>query len=179
MLFYFMIKIALFGPESTGKTTLARQLAEHFDTIWVEEFARGYLLENGNRFEPQDVQPIAEGQLLAQKTAELRANRLLFLDTDLLTNALYSQWCFGEIPDWLAKMARENRPGLYLFLQTDLPWQPDELRTHGNQRDEQMRLWQWGLENFGGEWVAITGTGEKRLAAAISAVEAVFFVPKN
>ncbi len=169
-----MIKIALFGPESTGKTTLARQLAEHFQTVWSPEFAREYLLENGNRFERGDVRPIAEGQLLAQKAAEKRATFFLFLDTDLLTNALYSQWCFDEIPDWLAEMARENRPDLYLLLETDLAWQPDELRTHGNQRDEQMKLWKWGLAKFGCFWAPVGGAAENRLAAAISAVEAVF-----
>jgi NadR type nicotinamide-nucleotide adenylyltransferase len=170
--------IALFGPESTGKTTLARALAAHFETIWVPEFAREYLLENGNRFERQDVRPLADGQLLLQNEAEKRANKLLFVDTELLTNLLYSHWIFQEIPDWLDKMARENQPDLYLLLDTDLPWQADELRTHGDARNEQMRVWKWGLENYQCAWHLISGSPEKRLSDAISMIEKTFFAKK-
>jgi HTH-type transcriptional regulator, transcriptional repressor of NAD biosynthesis genes len=171
--------IALFGPESTGKTTLARQLAAHFDTVWIPEFAREYLIENGNRFERQDVRPIAEGQFLLQKEGEKRANKLLFVDTELLTNLLYSHWIFGEIPDWLDKMARENQPDLYFLLDTDLPWQADELRTHGDARGEQLHVWKWGLETYNCRWHPISGAPKKRLLDAISIIEKTFFGEKT
>lgn len=165
-----MLKICLFGPESTGKTTLARRLADHFQTAWVPEFAREFLLENGNVFTPAEVRPLADGQLLIQNAAISRANRVVFLDTDLLTNALYSQYCFGEIPDWLEKMAHENLPDFHFLLDTDLPWQADELRTHGNDRSAQMALWKWGLEHFGCRFELISGDHEVRFSKAVRLV---------
>ena len=168
-----MLKICLFGPESTGKTTLARCLADHFETVWVPEFAREFLLRNGNVFTPAEVRPLADGQLLSQKAAILQANRVVFFDTDLVTNALYSQYCFGKIPAWLDEMARENLPDFYFLLDTDLPWKADELRTHGEDRSAQMALWRWGLHRYGCRFELLSGDGEARFSKAVGRVNAL------
>lgn len=168
-----MLKICLFGPESTGKTTLARRLADHFETVWVPEFARDFLLKNGNVFTPAEVRPLADGQLFIQKAAILQAKRVVFLDTDLVTNALYSQYCFGEIPVWLDEMARDNRPDFHFLLDTDLPWKADELRTHGEDRSAQMALWRWGLDHFDCRFELISGDHEMRFSKAVAWVNSL------
>ena len=90
-----LIKVVLFGPESTGKTTLSRQLAEHYGTLWVPEYAREYLQEKWNReqktCEPKDLIPIAQGQIKMENEMTKKATNLLVCDTDLLETKVYSE----------------------------------------------------------------------------------------
>ena len=90
-----LIKVVLFGPESTGKTTLARELANHYQTTWVPEYAREYLQEKWNKeqktCEPHDLIPIAEGQIRLENDLTEKANKLLICDTDLLETKVYSE----------------------------------------------------------------------------------------
>ena len=88
------IKVVLFGPESTGKTTLSRQLARHYNSVWVREFARQYLQNKWNNerktCEPSDLLPIAKGQINLENELALKANKVLICDTDLLETKVYS-----------------------------------------------------------------------------------------
>ena len=90
-----VIKVVLFGPESTGKSTLSEQLADHYKTLWVPEYAREYLQEKWNReqktCEPQDLLPIAEGQMRLENEMTTRVTDLLICDTDLLETKVYSE----------------------------------------------------------------------------------------
>ena len=90
-----LIKVVTFGPESTGKTTLARTLAEHYETLWVPEFARDYLHEKFDRTgiicEYSDLLPIAKGQMRLENELAAKANRVLICDTDLLETQVYSE----------------------------------------------------------------------------------------
>src|SRR5262249_35956328 len=86
-------RVCLIGPQSTGKTTLARQLAEHFGAEWVGEYARQYVLEVARALTADDVPRIAEGQLASETAA--RGSPLLILDTDLLSTVVYSRFYYG------------------------------------------------------------------------------------
>ena len=83
-----IIKVVLFGPESTGKTTLSEQLARHYNTVWVREFAREYLQDKWNNerktCEPHDLLPIAAGQMSLENTLSKKASEILICVTDLL-----------------------------------------------------------------------------------------------
>ena len=90
-----LVKVVLFGPESTGKTTLSEQLARHYNTVWVAEYAREYLQTKWNNerrtCEPKDLLPIAEGQMKLENTLATMATDVLICDTDLLETKVYSE----------------------------------------------------------------------------------------
>ena len=94
-----LIRIVLFGPESTGKTTLSKQLAQYYNTLWVPEYAREYLQKKwnnkGKTCEPKDLLPIAEGQMRLENSLARKANKILICDTDLLETKVYSEVYYG------------------------------------------------------------------------------------
>ena len=107
-----IIKITLFGPESTGKSTLAQQLASHFETVWTPEFARNYLQEKWNKKNeictPQDLLPIAVGQTKLENDALLNANKYLFCDTNLLLTKVFSEIYYNFCDPVLDKAAKKH-----------------------------------------------------------------------
>src|SRR5699024_6196481 len=113
------------GPESTGKSTLARDLASHFDTRYVHEYARPLLDFKDGRFDWEDIERIARGQAAAEDALATRANRVLFCDTDPLSTTIWSDVFFGKCPQWVAKEAEKRRYDLYLLLDIDVDWVDD------------------------------------------------------
>lgn len=122
-----VLKIVLFGPESTGKTTLASQLARHYHTVWVREFARNYLQDKWNNerktCEAADLMPIAIGQMALENDLAQKANKVLICDTDILETLVYSETYYGGFvePD-LERAAIKNKYDLYLLTYIDIPW---------------------------------------------------------
>ncbi|MFC6998353.1 AAA family ATPase [Rufibacter roseus] len=166
-----MLKIAITGPESTGKSTLAAQLAQHYGAPWVPEYAREYLGKLGRPYEAQDLETIARGQLASWEEAMQRAPSLLFLDTELLVMKVWSEHAYGVCaPYILEQLARQN-VDLYLLLNVDLPWQPDPQREHPHLRDYFYNLYRKELEQMQVPFVEISGTQETRFLNAIEAVE--------
>jgi NadR type nicotinamide-nucleotide adenylyltransferase len=169
---YYVRRILLYGPESTGKTTLARQLAEHYRTEWVPEFARGYLDAEAAPCLYDDISHIAAGQQEAEETTARRADRLLFCDTDAITTTIYAHHFFGRCPLWVQRLADERRYDLVLFCDIDLPWMPDPLHRDSPHRREEFRdRFLNELHSRRISCVTIRGTGDSRLQAAVSAVE--------
>jgi NadR type nicotinamide-nucleotide adenylyltransferase len=168
-------RIAVFGPESTGKTTLARQLAEHFDEPWAPEFVRGFWDARGGNITEADLDAIARGQLAGEDAAAKGAKRLVFCDTELLTCVLWDDLLFpGACPPWVRAEADRRARGyaLYLFCDIDLPFSPDPQRCFPDQAGRMMgrRLWREALAARGLPLVEIRGEGERRKEAAIRAV---------
>src|SRR5690606_10932528 len=134
---YYVKRILIHGAESTGKTTLAHQLAEHYQTQWVPEYGRIYIeLRRDNHFDDfvyEDIAQIASGHLESEEEAARLANRLLFVDTDLMTTAIYSKHFFGKAPRFVERIANERRYDLYLLLDTDLQWADDPQRLTQDQ----------------------------------------------
>jgi NadR type nicotinamide-nucleotide adenylyltransferase len=125
---YFVKRVCIFGPESTGKSTLARNLAAHFDTVYVSEFARGLLNHKQGVCERSDIPLIARGQAAAEESLARKANRVLICDTDLLTTTIWSDVLFGECPDWMRDAAEQRTYDLYLLSDIDTPWIDDQQR---------------------------------------------------
>ncbi len=169
------LKIVLYGPESTGKSTLARQLATHFKTVKVDEFARGYLQEkydiSGEICAYEDLVPITIGQRLAENDAVSIANQFLFCDTDALETYVYSQVYFNKVPLEIKEAVRKSNYDLYLLLDVDVAWTPDDLRDKPDDRSEMFRSFEKGLLEFEKSYIIIQGTGKTRFTNALKAIQ--------
>ncbi|WP_430906082.1 AAA family ATPase [Maribacter sp. 2-571] len=166
-----ILKIVLFGPESTGKTTLSRQLAECYRTEWVPEYAREYLQRKWDKeqkvCEPEDLLPIAAGQMRLENEGTKKANKVLFCDTDLLETKVYSEaYYVGYCDPVLEKYALLNTYDLYFLTGIDVPWVKDDLRDKPLERAKMFDYFKSTLEKYQRNFVTLTGDKETRLATA-------------
>jgi len=169
-----MRRISLTGPESAGKSTLAAELAAHYGTAWVPEYARQYLEANGAAYTLADLEAIAHGQLAAEDAAASRAAGLLFCDTDLLVVKVWAENAFGTSPAWVLAALARPRYALTLLLAPDLPWAPDPLREHPDpaQRWHFYALYRQELVARGWPFAEISGPADDRLTQAVAAIKA-------
>lgn len=170
---YFLKRICVFGPESTGKTTLAAQLAQRFDTRWVHEYARPLLEPQGGECFEKDIPRIARGQMAAEDALARQANRVLICDTDVLTTTIWSQVLFGNCPAWIQEESERRVPDLYLLLDVDVPWVDDAQRHLPHKRREFWELCRDTLASRGRNWVEVSGDWSTRLSTATQAVESL------
>jgi NadR type nicotinamide-nucleotide adenylyltransferase len=169
-----MKKIVVIGPESTGKSTICRQLAEHYHTVWCPEYARQFLLENGKHYDYDNLLTIARGQLaLETKMAGKAENTLFFIDTDMYVMKVWSEFVFGKCHPWIIDQIVERHYDLYLLCNTDLPWVKDELREYPDleTRRRLYHIYRDIMINQDTPWTTISGNDETRLQQAIAAVE--------
>jgi HTH-type transcriptional repressor of NAD biosynthesis genes len=171
---YFARRIVIYGPESTGKSTLAEKLATHYQTVWVPEFARNYLDEKGAWVELSDIAKIAEGQIASEESLARQANRLLICDTELITTCVYSRHYFGECPAEVEQKADQRQYDLYLLLDIDVPFVADWQRPDANSREEFFDTFRGELERRGHRYTVISGSYEERFAQAVKAIDAIF-----
>ncbi len=178
-------KIVIIGPESTGKSTLCEQLAQHYETTWCPEFAREYLLTNGTNYEFDDLLTIARGQLALEDeyTARLEANSLpmleagghlpLFIDTDMYVMKVWCEFVFNKCHRFILDEILTRQYDLYLLCNVDLPWVQDELREYPDlhTRKKLYSIYKDIMINQPVPWVDISGNYEERLANAITAVD--------
>jgi NadR type nicotinamide-nucleotide adenylyltransferase len=169
------IKVVLFGPESTGKSTLAQQLAEHYQTVFVPEYSRIYaemkLLCN-QLLSKDDVVEIAEGQLKLETELESKANKILFCDTDLLETKVYSEMYYnGYCPPQLEDFAELKTCDLYLLTNVDVPWVADTIRNKPKARQQQFETFEATLKKYKKPYHLIKGNQEERLQKAIQIVD--------
>lgn len=170
---YFIKKIALIGPESTGKTTLASQLSEYFNTNWVPEYGREHFLLKEGKLTLDDISTIAYTQIEQEKEALLHANKLMFCDTDLIVTQIWSEIYFNECPDWIIDYNKTQRYDLYLLMNIDIPWIDDGTREFPNLREYHFNRLKEELERLGYPYKIISGSNNQRLKNAIAALEYV------
>lgn len=174
------LRIVLFGPESTGKSTLAEQLAKRFTGPWSPEYVREYWDTHGGVITPADLDAIARGQVAGEDKAlgiaSASGARLVFHDTDLLTCTVWDDLLFpGACPEWVrTEAARRARAcDLYLFCDTDMPWAPDPQRCFPDEEGRAMcrRVFLETLERTGARWARVYGNSEEREARAAAQVD--------
>ena len=178
-----IIKVVLFGPESTGKTTLSRQLAQHYKTVWTPEYARKYLQEKWNAerkiCEPSDILPIAIGQIKSENELAKNANRVLICDTDLLETKVYSEVYFdGTVDPMLDVYALKNQYDLYLLTYIDTPWEKDDLRDKPAEREEMFNVFEAALITYNRPYILLKGDEKSRLTAAINTIDELLNKPR-
>lgn len=168
------IKVVLYGPESTGKSSLAQELAKYYDTVYVKEFSRSYAetKEQYNlRLTKEDVLPIAIGQMQLENEALKNANRLLICDTDLLETKVYSEFYYnGFCPDLVKKYALENTYDLYFLTYIDTPWVADDIRDRPNSRIEMFNAFEQALVDYNKTYSIVKGRFEERLNMCITQI---------
>ncbi|WP_237276548.1 AAA family ATPase [Tenacibaculum ovolyticum] len=179
-----LIKVVLFGPESTGKTTLSGQLARHYNTVWAPEFAREYLQNKWNNerkiCEQQDIIPIAEGQIKLENDLAKKADKVLVCDTDLLETKVYSEEYYGGFVDpKLNKAAIENSYDIYFLTYIDTPWEADDLRDKPGERLEMFTAFENTLKKYNRPYILLKGDKETRLKKAVEIIDELLSKKEN
>ncbi len=173
-----IVKVVLFGPESSGKTTLSKHLARHYNTVWVPEYARDYLQNKWNNerktCEISDMLPIAEGQMKSENKLAKKADRILICDTDLLETKVYSEEFYeGFVHPDLEKAAIQNTYDLYLLTYIDAPWKKDDLRDRPELRPEMFIAFENALIKNQRRYVLLKGTKKERFETAVREIDEI------
>lgn len=171
-----MIRIALIGPESTGKSTLCEQLATHYHTKWVEEFSRKYIGNLNRNYIEEDVLFCIKEQLLLEKKTIENSAKIIFTDNEVINGKVWMMDKYSHCPEWIDDEIKNNPYDLYLLTYPDLPFIADEVRENGKRR---MYFYDWYkriLDENNFNYAIIKGTGPQRLAAAIKVIEENFFL---
>jgi NadR type nicotinamide-nucleotide adenylyltransferase len=177
---HFVRRVVVTGPESTGKTTLARDLASSFRTTWVPEFARGYLDARYAGQPPmsppcreEDIPEIARGQIESEERQARDAHRLLFCDTDLYLTVLYAEEYFAACPAWIREAASRRSYHLHLLLDVDVPWVNDPQRDLPHRRRGFFDRLRTELERDGRPYAVVSGPWDERRERATQAVRSI------
>src|SRR4051812_16224457 len=181
-----MKKIVVIGPESTGKSTLCEKLAAHYQTQWVKEYAREYLLKNGTEYSFENLLDVAKGQLSGEEAVINNRNvanlqhqtfnlQPIFIDTDMYVMKVWCEFVFGKCHHWILNRIVERKYDLYLLCNTDAPWVKDELREYPDliTRQKLYQHYKDIMVNQNVPWVDICGNYQERLEKAVAAVDAL------
>ena len=173
---YDCIRIVLFGPESTGKTTLTKLLATHYKTTWVPEYMREYLQKKWDKTKEictkEDLIPIAEGQIKLENEAAVSAGSILFCDTNVLELQVYSQYYFdGYSPAELISAVKECHYDFYFLTDIDVPWEADDLRDRPEDRSTLFCIFESELKKEKLPYQILNGTLQDRFGMAIIKIE--------
>lgn len=175
-----VFKVAILGAESTGKTTLCRDLAKHFKTLWVPEYMRSYLQnkwdKSGQTCSWEDLLPIAQGQIASENKLTLEVHQFaqseqtihyLFCDTSLFELMVYANWYYGDCPDALTEAALTHHYDLILLTEVDVPWVADDLRDSPHERDSITERFKNELNSHHKPFRRIGGDREQRVQQVV------------
>jgi len=167
-----MLKIAILGPESTGKTVLAEQLAAYFKSQWVPEYAREYVEKLASPYGFDDICNIAKRQIQKEKEVENQRTQTnyIFFDTELIITKVWFLYRFGKVPDFLTEQLDSGFFDFYLLCSPDLPWEPDPVREHGEDREFFFNWYKKEIEQTGKPYVIVDGFGIQRLQNALDSL---------
>jgi len=170
-------KFVVIGPESTGKSTLCSQLAKHYDTVWVPEYAREYLEKNGSNYTYDDLLTIAKGQIeLEDQISFLPRSGVrgpLFIDTDMYVMKVWCEYVFNKCHNWILNRVAERNYDGYLLCNTDLSWVKDNLREYpdAGTRNKLYHYYKDSMVNQSVPWVNIRGDYKERFEKAVNFME--------
>jgi len=163
-------KIVIVGPESTGKSTLAKKLAIYYDTCWVKEYAREYIDNLPIPYQKHDLSIIAKGQIESENNLIGQANRILICDTNLMVIKIWSEYKYGSCEEWILKEIHRRSYDLHLLTYIDIPWENDPQREHPDKRAYFYKIYKEELESQKFKYVEVKGGMDERLRCAVSAI---------
>ncbi|MDL5047630.1 ATP-binding protein [Oscillatoria amoena NRMC-F 0135] len=166
-------RIAIVGPECTGKTDLAMALARHYQTVWVPEYARNYINRLERPYTEADLLTIAQWQLFTEDSLSLQANRVLICDTDLTVIKVWSEHKYNRVDPEILAMMKARTYDLHLLTYIDIPWEDDPQREHPDKREYFFNRYRRELEQQGIRPVEIRGTRSARVARAIASIDRI------
>ncbi len=169
-------KIVVVGPESSGKTTLCKALATHYETSWIPEYARTYLEEKGSNYTYEDLEKIAKGQLHAEdeiKSHHTNSIEPVFLDTNLEVIKIWSHIVYGKCSHYVLNELSKRQYDFYLICKPDLNWTPDLLRENPEpeNRWKHYHMFVDAILHSNTPFAIIYGKGDDRFERALNAVE--------
>lgn len=164
-------RVCIIGPESTGKSTLAENLARHFGTVHVPEYAQQAIAGLKDEFGPEHIETFAKGQIESEDALAQKAEGVLVCDSDLLTTMMWSELLFNDCPDWIRDAADSRSYDLYLLTDIDVPWVADIHRVAEDTRPGFLQRCKTELESRGRDYVMISGNWDQRFDAAVAAIE--------
>ncbi|MCM1110953.1 MAG: AAA family ATPase [Clostridium sp.] len=165
-----MTTVCIYGPESTGKSTLTRQLAVHFGAPYVGEYAEEVIRRKNGRIEFSDMEEIVSGHDRLILEAKRQLPPILFVDTDAITSKIWSEELFGRVPDSIEEYIARQNFTRYLLLDIDLGWKDDIHRYRPDNRADFLRRCRYELDRRGRRYDIIRGSGPARLEAALAAL---------
>jgi nicotinamide riboside kinase len=157
-----MNNLVFTGPESSGKTTLAKQISELKKGVFVAEYAREYLNNLKEDYSQNDLLDIAKGQLELQEKVKRENQHNLFFDTDLLTIKIWSEFKYGDCAPWILDRVLSNKEFTYVLCSPDILWEPDSLRENPNDREELFEIYESNLKEFKLDYLIVNGSIENR-----------------
>lgn len=172
------LRIVLYGPESTGKTTMAKRLAQQYNTQWVPEFARDFLQKKWDDSQEhctlEDLNTIAAGQIALENNALKTAKGLLFCDTNILVTQAWSETHFdGYCDPEILAAARQFRYDFYFLMDIDIPWISDDLRDRPNDRSKMFNHFKALLKTYNCNYTVLSGSLEERLTTAQTRIKKI------
>jgi len=164
-------KVAIVGPECTGKSDLAQYLASYYQTAWVPEYARGYLDNLVRPYNQADLITIAHGQLRLEDSWMTSAQQVLICDTNLLVIKIWSEFKFGQVDPAIVRDMENRSYDLHLLTYVDIPWEEDPQREHPDKREHLYEIYLKEIQAMNTPFVEIRGEREHRRKTAVEAID--------
>jgi NadR type nicotinamide-nucleotide adenylyltransferase len=166
-----ILRIAIVGPECTGKSDLAQFLSHQFQTQWVPEFAREYIEKLNRPYKQEDLLAIAIGQLSLEDNLALKSNQLLICDTNLVVIKIWSEFKYNNCDPRILELMNNRKYDLHLLTHVDIPWEEDPQREHPEKRQLLFDLYKAELQNQNIQFVEIKGEKDERRRIAVQEIE--------
>lgn len=163
-----MIRIAITGPESSGKTTLCKSLSEYYKVDCIPEFARNYLEKSKGKYNQSDLDSIGKGQLEA---VELSDADVVVCDSDFSVLEIWSQYKFNNVSEYLNSLVEKEIFDLHILCAPDIPWEEDPLRENPDNRDELFELYLLSLKKHGKNFIVVSGTHTERVKKSLNSID--------
>ncbi|MFN3840814.1 MAG: AAA family ATPase [Cyclobacteriaceae bacterium] len=166
-------RVAVVGPECTGKTALSKALAGYYQTVWVPEFARSFIDQLNRPYIRADLLAIAQGQLQSENELALTANRVLICDTNLIVIKVWSEFKYGHCDDAILKLMSTQHYDHYFLTDIDVPWEDDPQREHPDKREYFFTVYRKELEMLNVSFTLLSGNLQQRLHTATTVINSL------
>ncbi len=162
-----MIKIAITGPESSGKTTLCESLSDYFKISYIPEYARTYLTQTNGKYNQSDLDKICQGQL---ENFQACTHSIRICDSDFSTLEIWSYYKYGNVSELINNSVKQDIFDLHILCSPDIPWEADTLRENPDNRDELFELYKQSLLLYNKHFIIVSGNHKKRLSKSLKSI---------